>query len=342
MKRLVKLFFKSLLVLALVIAAAAGLIYVTLFASPGEPSPDGYSFDIDEVRRLADAMPSERPIEIRVETVASFQWPQLFTMAGGSLSTVRMGCFAYQLVTLDGHYIIDTAMDSEIAATLPNTTFFENAYDRMQAAIGTADVIAVTHEHPDHLGGITKHPDVKALHGALRLTHDQIADPERHDSPRFPEGALDGYEPLQYDTMTAIAPGVVLIESAGHTHGSQMVFIALADGTEVLLLGDVAWMLANVTEASPRPEFVSRFVLPGGEDRARVLSQLQFLRQLSDTEPGMILIPGHDMNVMRELLASGVLKPMFQVTGSGTAADEAAEGSSDTPEPSAAPDSDAI
>lgn len=315
MRRFLKVVAVLVLVVVLLLGAALAGLYFGYFAYPGDPSPGGYSFDLDEVRRLADSMPGDKPTEIRAETVAAFEWPQLLTMAGGSLRTVRMGCFAYQLVTPSGHYIIDTAMDSEMASTMPNTHFYQIAYERMQAAISNADLIAITHEHLDHLGGITRNPDVKSLHAALRLTHEQISDPERHDNPRFPEGALDGYEPLQYDVMTAIAPGVVLIEAPGHTHGSQMVFVEMADGREVLFLGDVAWIWSNVAEGTPRPRFVSELVLPGGEDRPLVLSELRFLRRLAESEPGIVQVPGHDMNVMRELLKTGVMKPMFTEKG---------------------------
>lgn len=319
MRRVLRILGGIILVLLLLVGVVAVVGYFAYFASPAEAAPQGYSFDLAEARRLADSMPGEKPAEIRVETVAAFAWPQLLTMAGGDFATVRMGCFSYQLVTPTGHYIIDTAMDSEIAAAMPRTDFFQNAYERMQGAISNADLVAVTHEHPDHLGGITRNPDVAALHAALRLTSEQIANPERHDNPRFESGALDGYEPLQYDGMTAIAPGVVLIEAPGHTHGSQMVFVELADGREVLFLGDVAWMWANVAESTTRPRFVSEFALPGGEEAASVQAQLEFLHQLSESEPDIVQIPGHDMNLIRDLLQSGLMRPRFIAAGAESA-----------------------
>ena len=324
MKRPLRTIFRVIGTLVVLFGAFVLIVYNALFAGPGEPAPGGYSFDIEEVRRLADSMPGDKPRAIAVETVGSFEWPELLTMAGGSLRTVWMGCFAFQLITPSGHYIIDTGMDREIAGAMPRTDFYEIAYDRMQAVIRTADLIAITHEHPDHIGGITKNPDVKSLHHALRLTHEQISDPDRHANPPFPAGALDGYEPLQYEGMTAIAPGVVLIAAAGHTHGSQMVYVQLADGREVLFLGDVAWMWKNVTNTTPRPKFVSDFALPGGEDRPLVYSQLKFLRELTQNEPNIVQIPGHDMNVIRRLMQPpSLLAPMFVAAGERVAETDA-------------------
>ena len=146
------------------------------------------------------------------------------------------------------HTIIDTAMDPQQSTTMPGTTFHQDAYDRMSQALTTATAIAITHEHIDHLGGLTQQPNIQALLPALKLTKEQLEDPTRHDSPTFPPGALENYQPLDYQTATAIAPGVVLIKAPGHTIGSQIVYIKMANGQERLLLGDVAWVIKNVTQ----------------------------------------------------------------------------------------------
>ena len=63
---------------------------------------------------------------------------------------------------------------------------------------------------------------------------------------------------------TRVAPGVVLIPAAGHTPGSLYVFVALANGQEVLLVGDTVWSHHNLNRAVGRPLAVS---LGLGEDR---------------------------------------------------------------------------
>src|SRR6185436_13319202 len=97
--------------------------------------------------------------------------------------------------------------------------------------------------------------------------------------------------PLRYDDLLAIAPGVVLIKAPGHTPGSQMVFVQLADGRELLFLGDVSWRLQNIADVRERPLFMTLVI---GEDRDAVIGEFQALHQLMEAEPSIKLVPGHD------------------------------------------------
>src|SRR3546814_4681759 len=108
----------------------------------------------------------------------------------------------------------------------------------MENALGKAKLILVTHEHVDHIGGLTEYPDVAKILPSTRLTQEQVYHPERSAPAAFAAGALDGYKPLVYDKYVAVAPGIVLIKSPGHSPGSQMVYVKKVDGTEVLFIGD--------------------------------------------------------------------------------------------------------
>ena len=88
--------------------------------------------------------------------------------------------------------------------------------------MSTATQIVITHEHMDHIGGLTTHADLARVLPKAKLTREQLSEPERSLPARFPERALDGYQPLVYEQYHAIAPGVVLIKAPGHTPGSQM------------------------------------------------------------------------------------------------------------------------
>jgi glyoxylase-like metal-dependent hydrolase (beta-lactamase superfamily II) len=112
--------------------------------------------------------------------------------------------------------------------------------------------------------------------------------------------------------MTAIAPGMVLIAAPGHTPGSQMVYVKLADGRELLFLGDVTWHQRNIDVKRERPRWVTALLIQ--EDRAKVSGQINALSELSTQEPELRIVPGHDGEVMDALTAAGYFDKGFVAT----------------------------
>jgi glyoxylase-like metal-dependent hydrolase (beta-lactamase superfamily II) len=270
------------------------------------PGPDGnWTLDMVEVRRLAGAIEGDKPTELRVERVGDFKFPYAVIKTGGGWSTKPMTMFAFQLVFPTHTAIVDTAENK----TVPGGTLDAAAFERVTQALTAADLIVVTHEHSDHLGGLATHPKVKDLLKVARLNREQLTRPDAVAHVAFPEGALEGYQPLEYDKYVAVAPGVVLIRAAGHTPGSQMVYVQRADGTEVLFLGDVAWAKLQVDEVAERPRVITGVI---GEDRPRVLTQLKVLRALTQAEPKLHLVYGHDSEAMNALVAEHVLEEKFK------------------------------
>ena len=136
------------------------------------------------------------------------------------------------------------------------------------------------------------------------MSHPELMSPEK-----WPAGALEGYSPLDYDKYVAVAPGVVLIRAAGHTPGSQLVYVQRADGTEYLFLGDVAWAKLMVDEVVERPRAITALI---GEDRGHVLRQLEQLHALAQSEPKLHQICGHDPEVVNALVAQHLLEEKFK------------------------------
>jgi glyoxylase-like metal-dependent hydrolase (beta-lactamase superfamily II) len=161
----------------------------------------------------------------------------------------------------------------------------------------------------DHIGGLTAHSDVANVLPKARLTREQLSNPDRSLPAKFPDGVLDGYQPLEYEQYHALAPGVVLIKAPGHTVGSQMVYVQTASGTELLLIGDVAWHFRNIELQRERARLVTMVFLQ--EDRAAVFGQLAALKRLRETQPAVHIVPGHDGPVIDALVASGALKRGF-------------------------------
>ncbi|HEX7774989.1 MAG TPA: MBL fold metallo-hydrolase [Parvibaculum sp.] len=299
---------RSLIGLA-VIAVIGGGAYYWLFVQSGTPQQGAFSIDIGEVRRLANAEPGPKPADVRVEHIGSFSFPGIAVVAGDSWKPVDMPVYSYQIVYPDRTAIIDTALDDKLGGDRFGS-FDKDAYGRMQKAMAAAKLIVITHEHVDHIGGIVEAPDLKAILPAVRLTKEQFDHPERSVPAAFPKGALDGYQPLVYDKYDAIAPGMVLIKSPGHSPGSQMIYVQKADGSEILFIGDVAWHFRNIDLVRERARAVTQYFLK--EDRAAVLAELQELARLHEAEPKIAIVPGHDGEVVAGLEKAGALESGFK------------------------------
>ena len=297
---------KVFLALALLAVIVAGVYYWELGESP---APQGrFELDMSEVRRLAGSMPESKPVEIRVEHVADFRAPATAMVAGDSWHLETMWALSYQLVYPDHTVILDTAMNDAQAKEMGGAVsgFHQDAYDRMIQGMSNAQLILLTHEHPDHIGGLAAHPE---LVRRSQMTREQVNNPEHMLPARFPDNALSGYQPLVYDRYYAAAPGVVLIKSPGHSLGSQMIYVQRQDGVELLFLGDVAWIMRNVELVRERPRYIANML---AEDRAAVMRQLATLHALAQAEPKINLIPGHDAGPVADLINRGLLREKFQ------------------------------
>lgn len=274
------------------------------------PSDIEYVFDIGEVRRAVAAVPGDKPQRVEVETVAAFSFPATAIVAGDGWSSREMPVYSFRLVYPDKTAIIDTALNEELGGG-NLVAFNADAFERMNRAMEEASLIVITHEHMDHIGGITAHPNLAAILPQTKLTEEQLSQPARSLPARFEEGALDGFEPLAYDRLMVIAPGVVLIEAPGHTPGSQMIYVQLQDFSEFLFVGDVAWQYRNILAQRQRARLVTQFFL--NEDRAAVFGQLAALHALSEAEPEIAIVPGHDGEIVGQLVESGRLAEGFSL-----------------------------
>ena len=291
-----------------VLLVIAGAAYYWLFVESHVPSDAAYALDIDRVRAALETVPGDKPSAIEVEQVGVFTFPAMGVVAGDGWNGVPLPVFSYRLIYPDGTIVVDTALPQSMGGS-QLTSFDAEAFGRVEAALSKATQIVITHEHMDHIGGLTAHADLKAVLPKALLTREQLSQPERSLPAKFPEHALDGYEPLVYDHYQAIAPGLVLIKAPGHSPGSQIVYVQTANGNELLLIGDVAWHFRNIELQRERARLMTMLFLK--EDRQAVFGELAALKRLHETQPAIHIVPGHDGPVVDSLVAAGVLKRGF-------------------------------
>jgi glyoxylase-like metal-dependent hydrolase (beta-lactamase superfamily II) len=294
----------TLWAVAIVVAVLGGAYWWFLYDSraPGGLAP--FEIDMAEVRALAMGSQGERATELRYLPIADGSFPATAVVAGDGWGVFPLAMVSYQVVFPGQTIIIDTGV-SEAGASGFGATFHADNWTTMQTAMLAASQVLVTHEHMDHIGGILAAADADALAPRLSLSVEQVNGAGRYAGFTARPPVLAGAEPVAYDDYFAIAPGLVLIKAPGHSPGSQMIYLVLADGTEYLFVGDIGWSLRNIEEVRGRPRAVSQFML--NEERDTVFGQLQALHDLHEAEPGLIMVPGHDKAYLEALVGQGKL-----------------------------------
>jgi glyoxylase-like metal-dependent hydrolase (beta-lactamase superfamily II) len=255
--------------------------------------------DLARVRQLASSMPGEKPKEIRTDGFTTFKVPWRMVRGGDSLQMVQMRVYAYQLVYPDRTVILDAAMSQAQAARMGGRDYDAAAWKRLEGAMAAASAVYVTHEHGDHMGGVF----AGALPPHARLTPEQLSS-DRFKPLVIDEAAKKAVQPLVYEDMTALAPGLVAIKAPGHTPGSQWFFVTRADGRELLLVGDTAWQMRNIELTQGPPQLVSLMLK---NDRHANACQLVELKALAAREPALAVMPGHDSAHHEQLVQRGLL-----------------------------------
>lgn len=270
----------------------------------GQSNPYSESL-LTEIRDLASAVPGESPTALRFITYAEWRGPAAYALERAPAESVDVTFPVFQIRYREGWIVIDAGSDREVAGG--EVTYSQKRYGKVQQALRLARLILVTHEHHDHVAGVIRSPFLSEVVPKTLLNRAQIR--TLLERPNVPAIKLDsiraaGYLTVDYDFLLPIAPGVVLIKAPGHTPGSQMVYARLSSGREIILTGDIAWLMRGIQDPQQKPDSTSRSL---GEDRTAIQMQLEWLRGLAASSQ-IVILPSHDRAWLDMWRERGVLK----------------------------------
>jgi glyoxylase-like metal-dependent hydrolase (beta-lactamase superfamily II) len=282
------------------VTAWASLLPHWAAAQSGSSYRDGL---LQTVRSLARAIPGDLPTSIGYLSVQDDSSLESDAVDGAPRVKIYQVTPVFQIRFHAGWIMVDAAYDRQAAGT--DGIFFQDRYDQILAALRGADLIVVTHEHGDHVGTLLLPAVARDVAFKTMLTRQQEQTLIDHPRGAARLDAADArrYLVVDYQRVLPIAPGVVLIRAPGHTPGSQMVYVRLASGHEVILAGDVVWHSAGIETEHQKPDSTSRQL---GEDRAAIGQEIAWLK--SDVAPaGIAIAVSHDGTELRDLVRQGVL-----------------------------------
>lgn len=288
------------LAVALLLFVAKHFLLDTAVAATSE-----YTIDLAALHRAATNS-GPLPDHIEVEQIGTFSFPRTLVVAGDGFSMQPMVLLAHRVVWPDRTVVIDTAMTPADVAGLPGAASDASAYARLERALERASTIVFTHEHVDHVGGLGRAPNLTALVKHVQLTREQLESPKL-ERDRFAKGTFERFQPLDYQGLYAVAPGVVLQKAPGHSPGSQLIYVELRSGQRFLFVGDIAWNRDNIRLQRGRPGLATLLMQ---EDRAAVAAQVQALAHLP---ADVHVVLAHDPSTLAEDLRAGLFQSKFRL-----------------------------
>ena len=304
MRRLLKL--HTLLVLLAIVAASPSVRVVA-------QTDAAWTANIDDIRRTAALIPGRRPVRINFLKFAESRRTKNFSVKDAPAIPSVQARTTFQVMYPDSYVMVDAGMDLQVHEFFGRGV--EEPYDaeaasRVERAVRGARLIVVTHEHGDHVAGVIRTPFGAELAAKTILTRTQVD--VLRTKPQMPEIQLSEDQArrflvVDYERYLPLAPGMTLIKAAGHTPGSQMVYVALESGREFLLIGDATWHMDGVRLMKGKD---APWVT---EDQNAVLDQLRWLNQLARTQSRLVVVASHDEEQHSELVKGGILSNRLEL-----------------------------
>ena len=284
--------YRILLTLAVIVAVP----YYWLLVDNRPGSDPGPVIRIADLRHLAEAVPGPKPESVALQQIGWRRVPGTLFVAGGGLKRNLLSIQAGLISGPWGDIVIDGGFGPKDAKAFGLEAYLPHNQARVDAALRRARLIVFTHEHVDHMAGLLRLKDWAAIVPRALIPPEQAPSGAVARVLPWPKGAATAIRPFRYSGMIAIAPGVVLIRTPGHTPGSQMVYARLADGREYLFAGDTATMGRSWEQLRARSRLIGDLIVH--ENRAAVFGWLKAIRRLHRAAPALIVIPGHEWEAL--------------------------------------------
>jgi glyoxylase-like metal-dependent hydrolase (beta-lactamase superfamily II) len=262
-----------------------------------------FAADLAEIRAIARVLPGPLPVAVNGSRIAVSIRPRKFVIGGSDETPVPMPRTAYQIVYPDCTVMVDSGFDRATHESFGgNEPYFPEEFAKLKRALDAARLIVLTHHHADHVGGVVTAENFAALAAKTVIStdtaHCMMHSPHRPDL-KLDAAAIGRFILHDYAKYYPVAPGVVIFKAPGHSLDSQMVYVRLQSGREILHSVDSAWNTDNVrllaVKAAPWVK----------EDKPQVLGELRWLKMLTETERDLTILITHDEELYSLVTKSG-------------------------------------
>jgi glyoxylase-like metal-dependent hydrolase (beta-lactamase superfamily II) len=274
-------------------------------AAPLELAEKPFGVELATLRHLAGLLPGAHPIAVNGVRFAASVRARKLVIGGNDETPVTMPRTAFQVVYPDGTVMLDAGMDQATHESFGGSEpYFPAEFAKLQRALDAARLIILTHHHADHVGGILTASNFKTLAAKTLISTETarcLVETPHRPHLKLDQAAVEHFIVHDYRKLCPVAPGMVMIKAPGHSPDSQMVYIRLQSGREILHSVDSAWNMDNVRLLKPK---AAPWVK---EDVPQVMGELRWLKTLSETERDLTLLVTHDDALFASLTGSGAI-----------------------------------
>jgi glyoxylase-like metal-dependent hydrolase (beta-lactamase superfamily II) len=196
---------------------------------------------------------------------------------------------------------LDKATHDSFSPDKPEPYFSEN-FAKLAQALAAARLIVVTHFHADHVAGILSAANFTELARKTIIASETarcLVETPHRPHLKLSADQVTSFIVLDYSVCYPVAPGIVLIKAPGHSPDSQMVFIRLQSGRDILHSVDSAWVMDNILELKGK---AAPWVK---EDVPAVMAQLRWLKHVHETDTNVAILVTHDDRHFDAVATSG-------------------------------------